>query len=64
MRFHIPTMTCGHCVQHVRQAIATVDPDAQVEADIPTHIVTVTGTACPEALAQALAADGYEAQAL
>lgn len=64
MQFHIEKMTCGGCVKHVTQAIATVDPSAKVEADTVARKITVTTTASRDAITQALAADGYEATAI
>ncbi len=64
MTFHIENMTCGSCVKHITQAIATVDPDAKVTADLATHTVAVTTSAPQEKIEQALADDGYPARAV
>ncbi len=64
MQFHVENMTCGGCVKHVTQAIATVDPGATVDADTVARKITVATTASQDAITQALAADGYEATAI
>lgn len=59
MRFHIESMTCGGCARAVTAAIRKVDPDAAVDADPPTHAVSVT-TARPRAdIVAALEAAGF-----
>lgn len=63
LEFDIPSMTCGHCVGAVTQAVKAVDPDAKVEADLPRHQVRVETTAPREAIAAALDEAGYAAAA-
>ncbi|RZS57275.1 heavy-metal-associated domain-containing protein [Sphaerotilus mobilis] len=58
--FELPTMTCGHCVKAVTAAIQTVDKQAQVVIDLPTHQVRVDTGASQAQLAQALKEAGYE----
>ena len=59
MQFHIENMTCGGCVRGVTKAIRSVDPEAEVNADLATHAVDVTTTAPRAKLALALAGAGY-----
>ena len=61
MRFHIENMTCGGCVRGVTKAIRSVDPAAEVKADIPSHKVEVTSTRPAEAFLPALEGAGFEA---
>jgi copper chaperone len=58
-RFDIPDMTCGHCVKTVTQAVQSVDPAAQVQADLATHSIGVTSAASAASLSAALVAAGY-----
>ncbi|MER1940853.1 heavy-metal-associated domain-containing protein [Castellaniella sp. FW104-16D08] len=37
----VSDMTCNHCVQTITQAVQAIAPDAKVQADLPTHRVTV-----------------------
>ena len=56
----LPTMTCGHCVRAVTQAVQLADPAATVQADLATHQVQVDTTASRDAVATQLAQAGYE----
>ena len=40
----IPSMTCGHCVSVVTQAIKQADPKATVEIDLASHRVRIQTT--------------------
>ncbi len=59
LTFHIPDMTCGHCVRSVTQAMQAADPAAQVQADVPTHQVQVETVLSREAVVAVLAEAGY-----
>jgi len=61
-RFHVPDMTCAHCVRTITDAVHQVDPAADVTADPSTHAVTVRSTADQPALLAALSEAGYDAQ--
>lgn len=61
MQFHVQNMTCGGCVRGVTRAIQSVDPAAEVAADLATHEVKVTSQAARDALVKALAEAGFEA---
>lgn len=43
--FHVPDMTCGHCVASVRTALAKSMPGTPVEIDLNAQIVRVSGDA-------------------
>lgn len=60
MQFHIENMTCGGCVRGVTRAIQSVDPDAQVAADLSTRKVEVASTAPRDQLVAALANAGFD----
>jgi len=62
MEFDIPSMSCGHCVSAVTQAVKQADPDAQVSVDLDTKKVTVQTTQDRETVAAALAEAGYPVQ--
>ena len=59
LSFQIPTMTCGHCVRTITQAVQALDPAALVQADLPTHQVQVQTTAPREAVVASLTEAGY-----
>ena len=57
--FNVKGMSCGHCEKAVTQAIRTVDPQAQVHIDRQQERVQVQSTHSREALAHAIADEGY-----
>jgi copper chaperone len=57
--FDVKGMTCSHCERAVTQAVKTVDPAAQVKVDLPTGKVEVQTTLPREAIASAIAEEGY-----
>ena len=60
MDFNIPTMSCGHCVKAVTQAVHDVDPQARVDVNLDTKQVKVDSTAEQDRIVRALAEAGYE----
>lgn len=60
MQFHIENMTCGGCVRGVTKAIQSVDPKAEVNADLTTHKVEVTSQAPRDQLVAALEGAGFD----
>jgi copper chaperone len=61
--FSVQGMTCGHCEKAVTQAVQSVDPQAQVTIDRPAGKVEVNSTQPREAIARAIAEEGYEVAA-
>jgi copper chaperone len=56
-------MTCGHCEMAVKKAVQSVDPQAQVTIDRPAGKVEVQSNQPREAIANAIAEEGYEVAA-
>ena len=42
-KLKVPDMTCGHCVKSITEAIKEAAPSVEVECDLSTKLVTVTG---------------------
>lgn len=61
MQFHIQNMTCGGCVRGVTRAIQSVDPKAEVSADLTDRLVDVTSLTPRDTLVAALADAGFAA---
>ena len=61
--FNVQGMTCGHCEKAVTKAVQSVDPQAQVTIDRPAGKVEVRTTQPREAIAHAIAEEGYEVAA-
>ena len=59
-QFDVQGMTCGHCERAVTSAIQQLDPQAQVRIDRAQNRVDVDSSQPREALAAAIAAEGYQ----
>lgn len=55
----LPTMTCGHCVGVVTQAIQRSDPQASIEIDLASHRVRVQTSEDRQSIESAVAEAGY-----
>ena len=57
--FTVVGMSCGHCENAVTQAVLALDAQATVVIDRPQNSVQVTSEKNRDALAQAIAEEGY-----
>jgi copper chaperone len=57
--FQVQGMSCGHCERAVTQAVQSVDPAAQVKVDVGSGKVEVQTEQPREAIAHAIAEEGY-----
>jgi copper chaperone len=57
--FTVTGMTCGHCEKAVTRAIQEADPQAKVSIDRSQNKVDVESTQSRDALAKAIAEEGY-----
>lgn len=57
--FEVSGMTCGHCEKAVTRAIKQLDPQAEVKIDRNHNQVEVQSQQPREALAKAIAEEGY-----
>jgi copper chaperone len=64
LKFKVTGMTCGHCVKAVTQAVQSVAPQAQVEVNLETGEVGITGATDPGAVIAAIAGEGYAIERL
>lgn len=60
--FQIPSMSCGHCIRAVTEAVQSVDAQAKVQVDLAQHQVTVETSQQRAAIVAALAEAGYPVQ--
>ncbi|MDR3063987.1 MULTISPECIES: heavy-metal-associated domain-containing protein [Comamonas] len=58
--FEVQGMTCGHCERAVTQAIQGIDAQAQIRIDRAANRVEVETAASREAVAAAIAEEGYQ----
>lgn len=61
--FHVPAISCGHCVRTIEREIGRLEGVISVRADSDTKQVTVSfdGTTSQAAILGALAEIGYPA---
>ena len=52
-------MTCGGCINAVTRAIQAQDPQAKVQADLATQLVTLDTQLSPELAAQLITDAGF-----
>jgi copper chaperone len=60
--YSVPAMHCGHCERAVKDELAAVSGVTDVDVDLETKLVTVTGESLDDgALRAAIEEAGYEA---
>ncbi len=52
-------MTCGGCINAVTRAVQAQDPQAKVEADLATQLVTLDTSLTPELAAELITDAGF-----
>jgi copper chaperone len=52
-------MTCGGCINAVTRAIQAQDPQAKVQADLPTQVVSLETSLSPELASQLITDAGF-----
>lgn len=61
MTYEVPGIHCGHCAAAIKQEVSTVAGVEQINVDLDTKRVTVTGeTLSDDALRAAIDEAGYE----
>ena len=63
MRLKVGGMTCQHCVQAIRAAVAAVAPHANTSVDLAGGTVDVSGPADAALVIAAIQGEGYQASA-
>lgn len=58
-RFHLPDMSCGHCVAAITEALKHADPAARIDIDLGAKTASVDSAVPRETLAAALSEAGY-----
>lgn len=62
MKLLIGNMTCGGCARGVTATIQDIDPNAKVDVDLATKIVTVESSESIDKITEALEEDGFPAK--
>jgi copper chaperone len=55
----IPDMTCGGCLAGIERVVRKLDAEATIDADLPTHRVSIASRASQEAIVKAIEAAGF-----
>ena len=63
LKFEVQDMTCGHCVRTITEAVTSAIPDALVNADTSTHIVTIDTSASSDTIEAIIREAGYTPKA-
>ncbi|MGI4779306.1 MAG: heavy-metal-associated domain-containing protein [Janthinobacterium lividum] len=58
-KFEVTGMSCGHCVESVKNAVQAVDPRAQIAVDLDTGHVDVASEQARTDIAAAIENAGY-----
>lgn len=64
IKFHIPDMSCNHCVKTLTNAIQQVDANAKVTIELAKYELIVTGANDPQQITQAIKEAGFTPQLL
>lgn len=59
LEFHLPDMSCGHCVATVTATVQALDPQAGIDIDKEGRVLRLQTALAREPLAAALAEAGY-----
>lgn len=60
LTFTVPDMSCGHCASTIGKAARSAAPGAEVNVDLGTKRVEITGEADRGAVVAAIRVAGYE----
>lgn len=60
LKLKVSEASCGHCAAAIEKAINDVDPAAQVDVDLTAKVASVTTTAKPNRIREAVRLAGYE----
>ena len=62
LTYSVPAIHCAHCAMSIREEVSEVDGVEQVDVDLETKVVQVSGTGVDDAAVRAAIVEaGYEA---
>jgi copper chaperone len=64
IEMNVPDMSCNHCVQTIRKAVAGVDASARCDVDLDSKRVAVDSALPPSDFIEALEEVGYSPELL
>lgn len=57
--YQVQDMTCQKCVQKITQALEALDPDLELDVDLPAKLLRIESQASGEDLANSIQGAGY-----
>lgn len=60
LTYRVKDMTCGHCVATITKAVRDADPGAEIEVDLPQHLVRIGSSTEAVQIEQAIREAGYD----
>lgn len=60
LKLNVPTLNSPEAVQTLKETILTSEPDAKVDVDLETKVVTVEAKASEETFKQLITAAGHK----
>jgi copper chaperone len=62
LTYDVPAIHCAHCAMSIREEVSEVDGVEEVDVDLETKVVTVSGSGVDDgAVRAAIAEAGYQA---
>lgn len=59
MKFHVPTLRDQQAAQSLRELILTSEPDADIDINLQTNVVTIDAKASQETFEELITAAGH-----
>ncbi|NER45801.1 MAG: heavy-metal-associated domain-containing protein [Symploca sp. SIO1B1] len=60
--FKVPSIACDGCAKTITEGILSHEPEAQVEVDVTTKVISVKTEASEEAIKQMVTSVGHTAE--
>lgn len=59
LQLKVPSIVCEGCAETITKALKNLDPEAKVEVELSTKIVTVEGQSSEPSIKQAITETGH-----
>ena len=63
LTYRVNDMTCGHCVATITKAVKAADANAEIQIDLPQHLVRIETSVNAPGIEQAIREAGYTPEA-
>jgi copper chaperone len=58
-KFQVQDMSCQHCEASIKAALKALDPQADIQVDLASHVVTIASSLTSTTLENAIRDAGY-----